>query len=163
MNPETWRLGRYPGSLLAVSGPFAYKCRSMNELSFYQWGVLALAALIVGLAKSGIPGLGILAVPMVAAVIPAKLSTGFILPLLIAGDIIGVVYYRRHADWPHLLRLFPWAAAGVLIGWLSMGHLNDTEISPIIGGIVLAMLALHFWRQRFTDPDSRPPPTYPWL
>lgn len=129
----------------------------MSDLSYYQFGVLALAAFVVGLAKSGIPGLGILAVPMVAAVIPAKLSTGFILPLLIAGDIIGVIYYRRHAEWPRLLQVFPWTAFGILIGWISMGYLNDAELRPIIGGIVLAMLALNLWRQRFTDPESRIP------
>jgi len=130
---------------------------SMNELTFSQWIVMALAAVIIGLSKSGLPGLGILAVPIVAVVIPAKLSTGFILPMLIAGDVIGVFYYRRHADWPRLFRLFPWTVIGIIIGWLSMDRLNDAQIRPIIGGIVLAMLALNLWRQRFADPESRIP------
>lgn len=129
----------------------------MTELSLIQWVVMAAAAVIIGLAKCGLPGLGILAIPMVAAVIPAKTSTGFILPMLIAGDIIGVLYYRRHAEWPRLVRVFPWTALGVIAGWQSMGHLGDAQIRPIIGAIVLIMLALNLWRQRGADTGSRIP------
>ncbi|MEI8139601.1 MAG: sulfite exporter TauE/SafE family protein [bacterium] len=129
----------------------------MSELSVFQWMIMAFAAVIIGLAKSGLPGFGILAVPIVAAVIPAKISTGFILPMLIAGDVIGVLYYRRHADWPRLIRLFPWTILGIIAGWLSMDHLNDAQIRPLIGGIVLFMLALNLWRQRFANPVSRIP------
>lgn len=118
---------------------------------------MAIAAMIIGLSKSGLPGMGILAVPIVAAIIPAKTSTGFILPMLIAGDVIGVVYYRRHAEWPQLIRVFPWTAMGIFAGWLSLGRLNDAEIRPLIGGIVLAMLVLNLWRQRSTDPGNHTP------
>jgi len=127
----------------------------MHELTSFQWVIMALAAMIIGLSKSGLPGMGILAIPMVAAVIPAKISTGFILPMLIAGDMIGVFYYRRHADWPRLLKLFPWTVIGIFAGWFSMDRLNDAQIRPLIGGIVLVMLALNLWRQRFANPESR--------
>lgn len=129
----------------------------MLELSLIQWSILALAAVIIGLSKCGLPGMGILAIPIVAAVIPAKISTGFILPMLIAGDVLGVFYYHRHAEWPRLFRLFPWAIIGVIIGWFSMDRLNDAQIRPIIGGIVLVMLVLNLWRQRFADPESTIP------
>jgi len=131
--------------------------KNMSELTSFQWGIMALAAIIIGLSKSGIPGMGILAVPMVAAVIPAKISTGFILPMLIAGDIIGVIYYHRHAEWSRLFRLFPWTILGIFAGWLSMGRLSDAQIRPLIGGIVLVMLALNLWRKRFSGPESRMP------
>jgi uncharacterized membrane protein YfcA len=129
----------------------------MEVLSAFQWAALAVAAVIVGMAKSGIPGLGILAVPIVASVIPAKTSTGFILPMLVAGDIIGVGYYRRHAEWKHLFRVFPWTVAGVVAGWVSMGFLSNAQIRPLIGSIVLTMLALNCWRQRYADLDNRIP------
>lgn len=129
----------------------------MMELSTTQWIMMALAAMILGLSKCGLPGLGILAIPLVATVVPAKLSTGFILPMLVAGDIIGVVYYRRHAEWKHLIRVFPWTVAGVLAGWFSMGRMNDAQISHLIGAIVLIMLALNIVRQRYSDLDSRIP------
>lgn len=127
---------------------------AITEFSSSQWAILALAAVIIGASKSGLPGLGTLAIPLVAAVIPAKASTGFILPLLIAGDIMGVLYYHRHAEWKHLLRLFPWAVSGIIIGWLCLGKLTDNQIRPIIGGIILSMLALNLWHKHVSNPDN---------
>lgn len=129
----------------------------MGELSTHHWIVMSIAALIIGLSKCGLPGMGILAIPFVAAVIPAKASTGFILPMLIVGDVFGVAYFRRHAEWRHLFRLFPWAITGILLGWLSMGRLNDAQLRPLIGGIVLVILGLNAWRQRQTNLDDRIP------
>jgi len=118
------------------------------HFQFYQWLVLSLAAVIVGVSKTGIPGFGIVAILAVAAVIPAKQSTGLMLPMLIAGDIFSVAYYRHHASWPHLLRMAPWAAGGVLVGACALGRLNDAQIRPLIGCIVLALAACQIWLQR---------------
>ena len=110
-----------------------------------QWLILAVAAVIIGVSKTGIPGLGILAIVVVALVIPAKQSTGVILPLLIAGDICGVAYYRHHAAWGYLVRLAPWAVVGVLIGTVALGRLSDAQIRPLIGGIVLVLVIGNLW------------------
>lgn len=120
----------------------------MPDFTTSQWFLMAAGALIIGLSKSGLPGLGILAVPLFASVIPAKDSTGFILPMLVAGDIIGVAMFRQHAQWKFLWKLFPWTIAGVILGWQALGWLNNAQIRPLIGGIVLVMLGLNFWRQR---------------
>jgi uncharacterized membrane protein YfcA len=120
----------------------------MWDVQGCQWLVLALAALIIGVSKTGLPGIGILAIPMVAFVIPAKASTGLILPMLIAGDIVGVVYYRHHAAWKYLVRLAPWTVGGVVLGSLALGRLDNAQIRPLIGIIVLGMLVLNQWRQR---------------
>jgi len=119
----------------------------MSDLNTLQWTVLIAAALIFGLAKSGLPGLGILGIPLVALVIPGRASTGLILPMLIIGDVFAVSYYHRSAQWVHFWRLMPWAVAGVGIGSVAMNHVSDAMMGPVIGGIVLAMLALHFWRR----------------
>jgi len=110
-----------------------------------QWVLLALAALVIGVSKTGIPGLGILAVTLVALVMPAKQSTGLILPMLIAGDVCAVAYYRHHASWRYILRLAPWAVAGVVLGAVALGRLDDAQIRPLIGGIVLAMVLGNVW------------------
>ncbi len=83
-----------------------------------------------------------------AAVLPARASTGVLLPLLICGDIVAVTAYRRHAVWSHLVRLCPWVAAGVVAGYLAMGRLQgDRKFQNLIGWILLAMIGLHIWRQ----------------
>jgi uncharacterized membrane protein YfcA len=109
---------------------------------------LAAAAFCSGLAKTGITGLGILPVALFANVLPARESTGALLPLLMCGDVIGVTIYRKHASWPHLWRLFPWVMAGVVAGYFALGRVNNAQLQRIIGIILLAMVALHWWRGR---------------
>lgn len=123
----------------------------MPELTLYQWILITVGAGTIGLAKSGIPGLGILAIPLFAAVVPAKESTGLILPMLIMGDLIGVGLFRQHAQWKFLWKLAPWTILGVLAGWQALGWLDNAQIRPLIGGIVLVMLGLNLWRQRHPD------------
>ena len=110
------------------------------QLDLLPWSILAVSAVVIGISKTGIPGLGILAMVFVAIVLPAKQSTGLILPMLIAGDVCGVGYYRLHASWGHLARLAPWAVVGVLIGVAALGRLDNAQIRPLIGGIVLALV-----------------------
>lgn len=129
----------------------------MTALSPSAWAVMALAAFGIGLSKTGIPGIGILSILMTAAVIPAKASTGLILPMLILGDLFAVAFYRRHAVWSHLVRLIPCAIAGVIIGWWALDRVNDRQLRPLIGAIVLAMLALNWWRMRRMGDEIRVP------
>lgn len=112
------------------------------------WIVLYVSAFIVGLTKTGIPGIGILAVVLMASVMDAKESVGFVLPVLIAGDIFAVAYYRRHAVWRHLLRLMPPALVGIGLGYLVMRRVEGGQLGPIIGAIVITLLAADYWRQR---------------
>ena len=118
---------------------------------------MALASLLIGISKTGIPGLGILAILLVAQVIPAKASTGVILPMLIVGDIFAVAYYKRHAVWSHLYRLFPWAMAGIVGGYLIMDKISDRQLKPLIGIIVLSLLILNYFRNRRPDADLHIP------
>ena len=128
----------------------------LPELSSWQWVVLALGAFFTGLSKTGIAGLGILAVACFANALPARESTGALLPLLIAADVFGVTIYRKHANWPHLWRLFPWVAVGVILGCFALGRVSNAQVQRLIGGILVGMVALHVWRQRqlACDPDG---------
>jgi uncharacterized protein len=119
----------------------------MPELTFTQWALLALGAFMMGLSKTGIAGLGILTVALFANILPALKSTGVLLPLLILADLFAVALFRKHADWRHIWRLFPWVLAGLPLGFLVMGRAGAGLISRLIGAILLAMAALHLWRR----------------
>jgi uncharacterized membrane protein YfcA len=114
----------------------------------WQWVALALGAALVGLSKSGIPGIGILAIAIFSNIIPGKAATGLVLPLLIVGDVVAVLTYRRHTQWRHVLRLFPWTAAGVIAGTFALGAVNDQQATLMIALILFLMLGLHLWRDR---------------
>ncbi|RRJ95403.1 sulfite exporter TauE/SafE family protein [Opitutaceae bacterium TAV4] len=117
------------------------------SLEPWQWLLAVVAAFLVGVSKTGIAGLGMLFVSVFAMIMPAKQASGFVLPLLIFGDLVAVAAYRRHAQWSHLWRLFPWTGAGVIIGWLAMDLINDRQARIMVGLIVLVLLALHFLRR----------------
>lgn len=117
------------------------------SLEPWQWGVAVVGALLVGVSKTGIAGLGMLFVVLFAQILPAKQATGVVLPLLIFGDVIAVAAYRQHTQWRFLWRLFPWTAAGVGVGFFALGRMNDRQAQAWIGAIVLALLAVHLLRR----------------
>jgi uncharacterized membrane protein YfcA len=115
----------------------------------WQWVVAALAATLVGVSKGGISGMGFLPVVIFAQVLPStRQSSGFVLPLLIFGDVVAVLNYRKHTQWSHLWQLFPWTAGGVLAGYFAMGRINDRQAAKLIGLIVVGLVVLHLWRRR---------------
>ncbi|MHC4227808.1 MAG: sulfite exporter TauE/SafE family protein, partial [Planctomycetota bacterium] len=82
------------------------------DLDISGWVVVGLCAVMVGIAKTGIPGIGILVVPLMAMVLPARKSTGILLGILILADLFAIFYHRRNARWRHVIRLLPAAFAG---------------------------------------------------
>jgi len=86
--------------------------------------------------------MAILVVPLIAMVFPAKESVGALLPMLIAGDILAVIYYRQHAQWGQLVKLVPGVAAGMLIGGKFLAQLDNDSMRIFLGGFVLLLLVL---------------------
>jgi uncharacterized membrane protein YfcA len=113
-----------------------------------QWVCAITGALMVGISKTGISGLSVLAVALFAYVFPSsKQASGLVLPLLIFADVIAVFSYRAHAQWRHVWRVFPWTALGVVIGFVALGRISDRNTRWLIGGIILALSALSYWRR----------------
>ncbi|GAB4469540.1 MAG: sulfite exporter TauE/SafE family protein [Armatimonadaceae bacterium] len=139
----------------------------MNLPAFnaWEWAMVYLAAFCVGLAKTGIPGVGIVAVALFPLLLPPREAVGSVLLVLIGADILAVLTYRREAEWKSLWKLFPGAALGVVLGSLAMGRLRDSELTRLIGIILLLLVALQFWQRwkaRQGKPDAEP--TMPlWL
>ncbi|ESP96197.1 Integral membrane protein [Streptomyces sp. GBA 94-10 4N24] len=120
----------------------------MDTITPGAFALLAAAALLVGFSKTSVSGANTISLAVFAAVLPAKESTGVLLPLLIVGDICAVLVYRRHAHWPTLWRLFPAVAAGVLAGTAFLAFADDGAVRTSIGAILLAMSAMTYWRRR---------------
>lgn len=134
----------------------------MTDVSAVGWVVVALCAIMVGISKTGIPGFGILVVPLMATVLPARASTGVLLGILILADLFAIAYHRHNAKWGHVLRLLAPSLAGVVAGYFAMKVVNDRQLEPIIGGIVLVMLAVNYWRTTTKGKDA-PIPTQWWF
>ena len=118
-------------------------------LDAWQFGLLVFCAMLVGFSKTGIGGMMMIAVPILAAVFGGKASTGIVLPMLIAGDVMAVAWYHRHADWSGIRRLLPWTLAGLLAGVLVGNLIDDRVFSMLIAvSIVVCLAALVFLELR---------------
>ena len=138
-----------------VSAPGA-KYNPRVQLSEIQWIVAAVSAFLIGFSKTGLPGLGILAVPMMAFAFGGRLSVGATLPLLVLADCFAMAFYRADADWNAIKKLSPWVVFGIVAGTcalIALAELKPTKdlLSPIIGGIVLMMLTLSLLKGKLGD------------
>ncbi len=116
------------------------------------WTLLAIAAVLVGMAKTGVPGLGILVVPLVFHAVPdSRLAPAVLLPLLCVADVAGVAIYRRHAEPARLWRLFPWVVVGMAGGAAALAWLPGTVLRVTVGVVVLVMAGLHLLRTRLAE------------
>jgi uncharacterized protein len=121
---------------------------TLPDLALWQWLLGGACALGVGMAKTGVPGLGIFVVPlMVLAVGDARQSAGWLLPLLCVADVFAVVAYRRHAEARQLFTLVPWVLLGMGAGALALGG-PESVLRRVVGAIVLAMVLLRIARGR---------------
>ena len=118
------------------------------QFSAQTWALASIAAFCCGLTKSGFGGFGLITVLLMAMIMPAKESTGAVLPLLIAADLMAIWGFRSHVDWRELRRLLPATLIGVLSGWMLMGVIPNAKFGMFLGWMILAMMALVVW-QRF--------------
>ena len=131
----------------------------MPEL--YFWTVAVLAVFIVALSKSGLLGsLGMVAVPMMSLVMPARDAAGMLLPLLLVMDAIAIWTYRKDADWRILRIMLPGAMVGTLVGWALWSFVSDAMVLLFIGIITLLFIldALLPIRKKLEGL----PPSKPW-
>lgn len=119
----------------------------MTALDPWAWAALGMAAVVIGISKTALPGGSILAIALFAAVLPARTSTAATLLLLMVGDVFALLAYRRHAHWPTLLRLAPAVVAGLLLGFAFLALTGDGVVRRAIGVILLLMIAVTLWRR----------------
>lgn len=128
---------------------------SLPHLDGWRWAFAIVGAFGLGISKTGIAGIGILMIALFTMAFPGKLSIGAVLPLLLVSDVVAVASYRRHADWRYLWALLPCACVGVIAGWQALGKIPNSVVSPGIGGVLIVLVLVQFWRRWriATNPD----------
>lgn len=116
-----------------------------------------VAAYLVGLSKTALPGAALVATPLIATVVSGREIPGTTLPILITADLFAVAWYHQHARWD-LLRGILWPVAlGFAAGvWFFIAIGSSTRIlDVVIGVIILVMIALQAVRLvRRTPPGA---------
>ncbi len=116
-----------------------------------QWGIVTVCGVIWGLSKSGVHGISVLAIPVMAFIFGSKVSTGVVLPMLIIADIMAVSYYNRHANWGLLLRIMPWAIVGVILGTVLGDRMEEWLFKRVMAATIIASIVLMVvWDRRRT-------------
>jgi uncharacterized membrane protein YfcA len=104
-----------------------------------------LVALLIGMAKTGVHGAGMLSVPLLAIAFGGKISSGIMLPMLLIADVFGVWYYHRHASFKHLKILFPWAAVGIVAGSVAGNYISEEVFRIIMATTIFSSLGVMIW------------------
>lgn len=113
----------------------------MPILDPYFVTVAVIAVLIVGLSKAGLLGsLGMVGVPLLTLVMPARDAAGMMLPVLLAMDAIAIYAYRKEVNWKILRIMLPGAAIGTLIGWVLWAFVSDDAVLLFVGVVTLLFI-----------------------
>lgn len=127
----------------------------MADPSLQFWIAASVAAMLVGLSKGGLPGIGVLGVPVLALVISPVLAAGLLLPIYVVTDAFGLWAYRHSFDRRNLIILIPAMALGVLIGWATASIVPEPMVRIIVG-VTGVSFCLNTWLRHDPAGAARP-------
>ena len=112
------------------------------------FAVLALAVILLGLAKGGLAGVGALATPIVALVLPPTLAAALLLPILIVQDVVSVWSFRKTWDGWIIGWMLPGAAVGIAAGYFLAEQVDESKLMAALGAITLVFGLYPLWVER---------------
>ena len=102
------------------------------------WIVAAIAAILTGLGKGGVPIVGALTVPVLSLVISPVTAAGLMLPVYVVSDWFGLYAYRKEFDRRVLLIACVAMTLGVGIGWATAKLIPESAVTVLVGVISVA-------------------------
>ncbi|NUQ00970.1 MAG: sulfite exporter TauE/SafE family protein [Armatimonadetes bacterium] len=125
---------------------------------------VALAGFLIGLAKVGFAGLGMLITPLLASATNASFAVGVSLPLLICGDFSGGWRFFGKWDARQVAHLLPGALVGVVLGSQLLDGLAENELlfNRALGLVALFFALLQLVVEIRRGEDEEAPPAAPW-
>ena len=111
--------------------------------------LLAIPAVIVlGLAKGGFAGVGVIAVPLMALAVSPVLAASITLPILIVQDVVSVWAFRRTWDRGVLILMLPSAAIGIGLGYALAAFVRPGAVELAVGVISVVFAVQRLWVDR---------------
>jgi uncharacterized membrane protein YfcA len=116
----------------------------MSEWGFsiISWLIFLLAAFLVGFAKTGLPGITVLAVPLMAMILPPRISVGVLLPIFMFADTLSIASYLKYARWRYIFPYILFVVIGVSISSIIIRMMEDSNFGVVIGCSVIFLLAV---------------------
>lgn len=132
----------------------------MLDLTWIQCLVVMLTAFLVGFSKTGVGGVLMLVIPVLASAFGGKDSTGVLLPILLVGDVFAVWSYRKSIDGKKALAPLPWALIGLFIGAVVGRVIDDQVFVILIGVIILFCLGVLLYTEKMGKNAGLPTGTW---
>jgi uncharacterized membrane protein YfcA len=120
------------------------------------WIVACIAVTFLGIAKGGFTGVGMVATPLLALIVPPLQAATILLPILLLQDIISVWAYRRHWDAWNLKVLIPGGLLGVGLAWALAAYVSDAHVRLAVGVIGVAFVLWQWFGPKVDDLHLRP-------
>lgn len=109
---------------------------------FYLLAIPAVIAL--GLSKGGFAGVGQMATPLLALVMPPLEAAAIFLPIMLVQDATALWVYRKDWNGRILAIMIPGAILGVGVAWAVAAHISDAAVRVFIGVTTIAYV-LYNW------------------
>ncbi len=108
------------------------------------------AALLLGIAKTGVPGVGMFgSLLMISAFTGHEMfASGAVVPLLILGDLAAVFYYRKDRQPGLVKKLYPPMFFGLLLGMGVMIFMDNSQFKLSVGILAVSILFFEFLRKK---------------
>lgn len=119
----------------------------MPNLDVLAVVVVTVCAVLYGVSKTAMPVAGVVAGTLVAGVLGPAQATGFLVPLLVLGDLFALAFYRSHVDWRLLVRVIPGVLVGFVFTALMFALLPQAWVARLVGLLILISLGLELRRQ----------------
>ncbi|RKF12771.1 sulfite exporter TauE/SafE family protein [Alginatibacterium sediminis] len=107
--------------------------------------VLHVAAMLSGISKFSVGGMGALILPLLLLAFPGQQALAILIPMFLVADLLTMVCYRKNINWKVLLRLLALMAVGCVLGAVLMNSINTHQFARIIGLTILGMLLLSIY------------------
>lgn len=110
--------------------------------------ILVVAVVLLGMAKGGLAGVGALATPLAALVLPPATAAALLLPILIVQDVVSVWSFRQTWDGWIIGWMLPGAAIGIFGGYYFAEAVNEAQLMAALGGITMLFGLYRLWVER---------------
>ncbi|WP_289053313.1 sulfite exporter TauE/SafE family protein [Carboxylicivirga marina] len=111
------------------------------------WTITVVCAFCVGVSKSGLKGMAMFVIPLLAHLYGGKASVGILLPFLLMGDLMAVRFYYKSGKIKLIIKLLPWAFIGIIIAVFVGKNINDAQFKQTMGIAILICLALLLYNE----------------
>lgn len=121
-----------------------------------QFTLLLFASLIIGMSKGGLASAGALAVPILSIWMNPLVAVGWLLPIFLISDCVGVYLYRRAYSLKNVALLIPAGVLGVGLATVLAPYISAT-IATGVTGLIGLIYCLQVWIKQARKQDGQKP------